>query len=91
VAKLSEAAQHETLGIEATCTSINAYDLVVTEIMVAVGDAVAAEQILMTLEYTKVVTEVTTPSAGIVAAIHCQKGDEVQVGDRIIDIHRSLA
>ncbi len=83
---MSDAAQQETLGIEATCTSVNAYDLVVTEIMVAVGDAVVPEQILMTLEYTKVVTEVTTPSAGIVAAIHCQKGDEVQVGDRIIDI-----
>lgn len=83
---MSEAAQQETLGIEATCTSINAYDLVVTEVMVAVGEAVAAEQILMTLEYTKVVTEVTTPTAGVVAAIHCLKGDEVQVGDRIIDI-----
>ena len=83
---MSEAARQETLAIEATCTSINAYDLIVTEIMVAVAYAVDAEQILMTLEYTKVVTEVTTPAAGIVATIHCQKGDEVQVGDRIIDI-----
>jgi biotin carboxyl carrier protein len=40
----------------------------------------------MTLEYTKVVTEVTTPGPGVVAAIHCQKGDEVQVGDLLIDI-----
>ena len=45
-------------GIDATCASVNAYDLVVTDIMVSVGDAVAAEQILMILEYNKVITEV---------------------------------
>jgi len=83
---LSDTAAEETFGILATCTSINAYDLVVTDVMIAVGDAVEADQILMTLEYTKVVTEVTTPGPGVVAAIHCQKGDEVQVGDLLIDI-----
>jgi biotin carboxyl carrier protein len=83
---VSDAAEIKTIGIEATCASVNAYDLVLTEVMVAVGDTVAAEHILMTLEYAKVVTEVTTPAAGIVATIHCLKGDEVQVGDRIIEI-----
>lgn len=83
---MSDTAAQEIFGILATCTPINAYDLVVTEVMIAVGDAVAADQILMTLEYTKVVTEVTTPGPGIVAAIHCEMGDEVQVGDLLIDI-----
>jgi biotin carboxyl carrier protein len=83
---VSDAAEIKTIGIEATCASVNAYDLVLTEVMVAVGDTVAAEHILMTLEYAKVVTEVTTPAAGIVATIHCLKGDEVQVGDRITEI-----
>jgi biotin carboxyl carrier protein len=83
---VSDAAEIETIGIEATCASVNAYDLVVTEVMVAVGYTVAAEHILMTLQYTKVVTEVMTPAAGIVATIHCLKGNEVQVGDRIIEI-----
>ena len=83
---MSDTAAQEIFGILATCTSINAYDLVVTEVMIVVGDAVAADQILMTPEYTKVVTEVTTPGPGIVAAIHCEKGDEVQVGDLLIDI-----
>ena len=83
---MSDTAAQEIFGILATCTSINAYDLVVTEVMIAVGDAVAADQILITLEYTKVVTEVTTPGPGIVAAIHCEMGDEVQVGDLLIDI-----
>ncbi|MEE8172858.1 MAG: biotin/lipoyl-containing protein [Alphaproteobacteria bacterium] len=76
-------------GIDATCASVNAYDLVVTDVMVSVGDAVAAEQILMILEYNKVVTEVTSPNPGTVMAIHCQMGDEVQVGDRLIDIRPS--
>ena len=80
------AADSAVFGIDATCASVNAYDLVVTDVMVSVGDAVAAEQILMTLEYNKVVTEVTSSKPGIVAAIHCQRGDEVQVGDRLIDI-----
>ena len=83
---MSDAAEIKTIGIEATCAFVNAYDLVLTEVMVAVGDTVAAEHILMTLEYAKAVTEVTTPAAGIVATIHCLKGDEVQVGDRIIEI-----
>ncbi len=76
-------------GIDATCASVNAYDLVVTDVMVSVGDAVAAEQILMILEYNKVVTEVTSPNPGTVMAIHCQIGDEVQVGVRLIDIRPS--
>ncbi len=73
-------------GIDATCASVNAYDLVVTDIMVSVGDAVAAEQILMILEYNKVITEVTAPAPGTVVEIRCQLGDEVQVGERLIDI-----
>lgn len=80
------AADNEIIGIDATCASVNAYDLVVTDIMVALGEAVEAEQILMILEYNKVVTEVTSPNPGFVVAIHCQLGDEVQVGERLIDV-----
>ncbi len=76
----------EIFGIDATCASVNAYDLVVTDVMVSVGDAVEVEQILMILEYNKVVTEVTAPAPGTVVEIRCQLGDEVQVGDRLIDI-----
>ena len=86
---MRDTARRQTIGVDATCASVNAYDLVVTDVMVAVGEAVRAEQILMILEYTKVITEVTAPAAGIVAAIHCQKGDEVQVGDRLVDIRTS--
>ena len=83
---VSAAADNDIIGIDATCASVNAYDLVVTDIMVVVGEAVEAEQILMILEYNKVVTEVTSPNPGFVVAIHCQLGDEVQVGERLIDV-----
>ncbi len=37
------AANNEIIGIDATCASANAYDLVVSDIMVAVREAVEAE------------------------------------------------
>jgi len=80
------AAESDILGVDAACTSVNAYDLVVTEIFVSIGDAVEAEQVLMTLDYNKIITEIAAPAPGTVIAIHCELGDEVQVGDRIIDV-----
>ena len=40
----------------------------------------------MILEYNKVVTEVTAPAPGTVVEILCQLRDEVQVGERLINI-----
>ncbi len=37
------AADNEIIGIDATCASVNAYDLVVIDIMVAVREAAEAE------------------------------------------------
>ena len=79
------AAGNEIIGINATCGSVNAYDLVVTNIMVALRKAVEAEQILMILEYNQVITEVTSSNPEFVVAVHCQLGDEFQVGERLID------
>ena len=83
---MSLTADNRNIGIDATCASVNAYDLVVTDVMVSVGDAVEADQILMILEYNKVVTEVTAPASGTVVEIRCQLGDEVQVGERLVEI-----
>lgn len=83
---MSVAGDNVIIGIDATCASVNAYDLVVTDIMVSVGDTVEAEQILMILEYNKVVTEVTAPAPSTVVEILCQLRDEVQVGERLINI-----
>lgn len=77
-------AQSEAIEILATCESKNAYDIDVTDILVEPGDTVEAGQLLMTLEFYKVVTEVMAPSAGTVAAIHVARRDEVQVGDPLI-------
>ena len=83
---MSVAGDNVIIGIDATCASVNAYDLVVTDIMVSVGDTVEAEQILMILEYNKVVIEVTAPAPSTVVEILCQLRDEVQVGERLINI-----
>ena len=54
--------------------------------MVSMGDTVEAEQILMILEYNKAVTEVTAPAPSTVVEILCQLRDEVQGGERLINI-----
>lgn len=75
-----------TIGVDAFCNSRNAYDLKVVSIAVEEGDAVEAGQILVVLEYYKIATEIPAPAAGRVARIHVALDDEVQVGDRLIDI-----
>jgi pyruvate carboxylase subunit B len=76
--------QGEAIEILATCDSKNACDIDVTEILVGSGDTVEAGQLLMTLEFYKVVTEVMAPAAGVVTAIHVERKAEVQVGDPLI-------
>jgi len=71
--------------IDAHCASKNAYDLVVTDILVADGEHVTGEQLLMTLEYYKVVSEIIAPANGVVNHIRVALKDEVQVGEPLID------
>ncbi len=79
------AADKKIIGINATCGLVNAYDLVVINIMVALRKAVGAEQILKILEYNKAPAEVTSSNAESVVTVHCQFGDEFQVSERLID------
>ena len=79
------AADKEIIGINATCGLVNAYDLVVINIMVALRKAVGAEQVLKILEYNKVPSEVTSSNAESVMTVHCQFGDEFLVSERLID------
>ena len=72
--------------VKASCRSRNAYDLKVAAIEVKEGDRVEAGQLLTVLEYYKIATEITAPVAGTVARIHAKLEDEVQVGDRLIDL-----
>jgi len=56
----------------------------VTEILVKVGDKVAAEQSLITVEGDKASMEVPAPSAGVVKEIKIATGDKVNTGSLIM-------
>ncbi|MFZ4833478.1 pyruvate dehydrogenase complex dihydrolipoyllysine-residue acetyltransferase [Rouxiella sp. Mn2063] len=56
----------------------------VTEIMVKVGDTVAAEQSLLTVEGDKASMEVPAPFAGVVKEIKVNAGDKVSTGSLIM-------
>ena len=56
----------------------------VTEIMVAVGDTVSAEQSLITVEGDKASMEVPAPFAGVVKEILVKSGDKVSTGSLIM-------
>ncbi|WP_421501774.1 biotin/lipoyl-containing protein, partial [Pseudocitrobacter faecalis] len=56
----------------------------VTEIMVKVGDTIAAEQSLITVEGDKASMEVPAPFAGVVKEIKINTGDKVSTGSLIM-------
>lgn len=56
----------------------------VIEISVKVGDTIAAEQALITLESDKASMEIPSPAAGVIESISVKVGDEVGTGDLIL-------
>jgi pyruvate dehydrogenase E2 component (dihydrolipoamide acetyltransferase) len=58
----------------------------VIEILVAVGDTIAADDPLVTLESDKATMDVPSPSAGVVKAIHVKLGDKVGEGTVLVDL-----
>lgn len=58
----------------------------VIEILVAVGDSIAAEQSLVVLESDKASMEVPSPSAGKVLAIKVSVGDKVGEGSALVEL-----
>jgi pyruvate dehydrogenase E2 component (dihydrolipoamide acetyltransferase) len=56
-------------------------DIPVIEVLVAAGEAVAAEQSLITLESDKATMEVPTPVAGTISELKVGLGDTVSEGD----------
>jgi pyruvate dehydrogenase E2 component (dihydrolipoamide acetyltransferase) len=66
-------------------------DVEVIEVLVAVGDEVAAEQGLITLETDKATMDVPTPVAGRVLEIKVAKGGTVNPGDAVALIEPSAA
>jgi pyruvate dehydrogenase E2 component (dihydrolipoamide acetyltransferase) len=61
-------------------------DVPVIEVLVAVGDTVAAEDPLVVLESDKATMEVPSPTAGKVAAIEVAVGDKVKEGSPILSL-----
>ncbi|MDA0142067.1 dihydrolipoyllysine-residue acetyltransferase [Solirubrobacter sp. CPCC 204708] len=64
-------------------------DVPVIEVLVSVGDEVAAEDPLVVLESDKATMEVPSPSAGKVASIEVSVGDKVKEGSPIISLEVS--
>jgi pyruvate dehydrogenase E2 component (dihydrolipoamide acetyltransferase) len=58
----------------------------IIEILVAVGDTVAVEDPLITLESDKATMDVPSPVAGVVKALHVKVGDNVAQGTLVLDL-----
>ncbi|GAB7195945.1 pyruvate dehydrogenase complex dihydrolipoyllysine-residue acetyltransferase [Dickeya oryzae] len=69
---------------EVEVPDIGGDEVEVTEVMVNVGDTVAAEQSLITVEGDKASMEVPAPFAGTVKEIRIKTGDKVKTGSLIM-------
>ncbi|WP_152224352.1 dihydrolipoyllysine-residue acetyltransferase [Pseudomonas sp. SCB32] len=58
----------------------------VIELMIKVGDHIAADQSLLTLESDKASMEIPAPKAGVVKAIRVKIGDTLKEGDEILQL-----
>ena len=58
----------------------------VVQVLVAVGDQIAAEQSVLEIETDKAVVEVPSPIGGSVTAIHVAAGDKAAVGQLIVTL-----
>jgi len=67
------------------------HDVEVIEILVAVGDTVAIEDSLMTLDSDKATMEIPSPSAGVVSEVRIAIGDKINKGDVIFVIESADA
>ncbi len=59
---------------------------IIVDVLVSVGDPVAAGDPVLVTEAMKMETEVQAPIAGIIKAIHVQKGDSVNPDETLIEI-----
>ena len=76
-----------TDSTKVTVPDIGDFDAVeVIEVLVSTGDRVDAEQSLITLESDKASMEVPAPAAGTVGAVAVKVGDQVALGDLILEL-----
>jgi pyruvate/2-oxoglutarate dehydrogenase complex dihydrolipoamide acyltransferase (E2) component len=62
------------------CGSCASGDVFVLELLVKVGDVIARDDNVLTLETGKVALDIPSPAAGRVVAIHVTTGDTVAEG-----------
>ena len=63
----------------------------IIEVLVSVGDTIAKEDSLITLETDKATMDVPSSEAGVVKAIHVNVGDQVSQGDLILEVEAANA
>jgi pyruvate/2-oxoglutarate dehydrogenase complex dihydrolipoamide acyltransferase (E2) component len=63
-----------------SCGSCASGDIFVLELLVKVGDVIARDDNVLTLETGKVALDIPSPAAGRVVAIHVTAGDTVAEG-----------
>ncbi|MEQ9925190.1 pyruvate dehydrogenase complex dihydrolipoyllysine-residue acetyltransferase [Pectobacterium brasiliense] len=80
----AEAAPAASAAKEVNVPDIGGDEVEVTEVMVKVGDKIAAEQSLITVEGDKASMEVPAPFAGTVKEIKISTGDKVKTGSLIM-------
>ncbi|MGY3926225.1 pyruvate dehydrogenase complex dihydrolipoyllysine-residue acetyltransferase [Aeromonas simiae] len=78
------AAPAATAAKDVNVPDIGGDEVEVTEIMVAVGDKVEADQSLITVEGDKASMEVPAPFAGVIKEIKVKAGDKVTTGSLIM-------
>ena len=61
-------------------------DVEIIEVLVAVGDRIAPEDPLITLESDKASIEIPSPGAGVVRRLRVKVGDRVSQGDPILEV-----
>ncbi len=63
-------------------------DVEVIDVLVKVGDTVAAETALVTLETDKATMDVPSPAAGVVKSLAVKKGDRVSKGSLVLTLEQ---
>jgi len=69
-----------------SCGSCASGDVFILELLVKVGDVVARDDNLLTLETGKVALDIPSPAAGRVVAVHVTEGDTVAEGALLVSL-----
>ena len=79
-------------NIQVNVPDIGDFDEVsVIELLVAVGDTVAKDQSIITVESDKASMEIPSSDAGVVKALHVKLGDKVKQGVLVLELEGTTA